>query len=225
MKPQSERTIASMEPAGRGPAGSRVRIGFDDGSSLELPHELAIGLGWHPGDRVSDREVERARRRGEAVEAREHALRLLEYQARTRSELRHRLERAGYRPPAVRFALHWCAARGFLDDRRFAEAWLASRLTRPEYGSYRLRHELIQRGINPALAQELVEAALPPETELERAVEAARRYWRRKGKAETLSPQEALKLSRYLAGRGFPYATVREAVRQLGGELLPEETP
>jgi|GEM_PF-4308309 len=68
MKPQSERTIASMEPAGRGPAGSRVRIGFDDGSSLELPHELAIGLGWHPGDRVSDREVERARRRGEAVE-------------------------------------------------------------------------------------------------------------------------------------------------------------
>lgn len=221
------RTIESIEAlSGRGPAGSRVRILFDDGQTLDLPRELLLLLGWQPGEPVTPREAERARRRGEAIEAREHALRLLDHQARTRRELQARLEQAGHTARAVRFALAWCTARGFLDDRRFAETWIASRLSRPEYGSFRIRHELIQRGVDPAVAREMVEAALPPEEELERAVAAARRRLRnRHGSEGPLPPNETLKLSRYLAGRGFPYGIVRQAVESLGGEPLPDEAP
>lgn len=222
--------IASVEPLpGRGPAGRRVRIAFQGGETLDLPAELVAALGWRSGARVSAREAERARKRGEALEAREQALRLLDHQARTRRELEHRLQQAGYGPVPVRFALAWCAARGFLDDRRFAEHWVESRLTRPEYGSFRLREELIQRGIDPSLAREVVEERLPPELELERAVAAAlRRLGRRqapRGPYGRLDPAEAARLGRYLASRGFPYPIVREAVRQAGADSLPDEEP
>lgn len=221
--------IASVEPLpGQGPAGRRVRVAFESGETLDLPAELVTVLGWQSGARVSAREAQRARKRGEALEAREAALRLLDRQARTRRELEHRLRQAGYGPVPVRFALAWCAARGFLDDRRFAEHWLDSRLSRPEYGSLRIRQELVQRGVDPSLAREVVEERLPPELELERAVAAALRRLGRRHPTEpagNLDPAEAARLGRYLASRGFPHPIVREAVRQAGADSLPEEEP
>ena len=225
MATEKELTIETIEAVpGKGPARSRVRVHFNGGEALELPRELVLLLGWGPGERVTAREVERARRRGEALEAREHALRLLDHQARTRHELQARLGQAGYSERAVRFALVWCRLRGFLDDRRFAQSWVASRLSRPEYGSFRICHELIQKGVDAALARAVVAEALPPEEELERAVAAGRRrLGPRRASGEPLSTAESVKLVRYLAGRGFPYAIAREAVARLGGELLPDE--
>mgnify|MGYP001301198182 CR=1 FL=1 len=227
MGTENEVTIETIEALpGKGPAGGRVRIRFTGGEALDLPRDLVLVLGWGPGDRIPSREAERARKRGEALEAREQALRLLDHQSRTRRELQSRLEQAGHSPRAVRFALFWCTARGFLDDRRFAQSWVISRLTRPEYGSFRICHELIQRGVDPALAKAVVEEALPPEEELERAVAAGRRrLGARLGSGEPLSLNESARLIRYLAGRGFPYGIARQAVARLGGEILPDEAP
>ncbi|BAS27648.1 regulatory protein RecX [Limnochorda pilosa] len=223
-------SIAALEPlAGRGAAGRRVRVSFESGEVLDLPVELVAGLGWRPGDRIASREMERARRRGEALEAREHALRLLDHQARTRRELEHRLRQAGHGEGAVRFALAWCSARGFLDDRRFAESWVASRKLRPEHGSFRIRQELAQRGVDASLAREVVEAALPSEEELDRAVAAAHRRLAgrnvTRGPGGRLEQAEAARLGRYLAGRGFPYEIVRGALQRLGAEAFVEEDP
>lgn len=104
-------------------------------------------------------------------------------------------------------------ARGHLNDALFARQWAETRAARG-YGPARLATELRARGVAAALVKAALEC-LPPDDELERAREAARRRLAalRRGQRE----RAAGRLRDYLLRRGFGAAVVARVVRELLG--------
>ena len=112
-------------------------------------------------------------------------------------------------------------AAGYLDDRKFCEAFIRSRLQRKAHGRARIERELRVRGLNPKLVREELEKAYPPEAELEPLQHALERKLR-----SLAPPMDAKKLSRlynHLLRRGFPGETIRLALRRrLKMEMYPD---
>lgn len=87
----------------------------------------------------------------------EAAARFLEARSRSVAEVRRRLTRTGYRADLVDGAIERLLALGILDDRAFAEAWIASRDRAHPRGERALRQELALKGIDRAIVDGLLE--------------------------------------------------------------------
>ena len=87
----------------------------------------------------------------------EAAARFLEARSRSIAEVRRRLIRTGYRAELVDGAIERLLALGILDDRAFAEAWIASRDRAHPRGERALRQELALKGIDRAIVDGLLD--------------------------------------------------------------------
>ncbi len=143
-------------------------------------------------------------RDGEA--ARERALRLLARREHTRRELTGKLGQRGFDGEVIRHTLDDLEAEGLLDERRFAEGFVRSRLDRGQ-GPLRIRRELSHRGVDGAVAEEVLgEAGVDWRA---RAREArARRF----GSAVAADRREVARQARFLEQRGFTPDQIRAAL-------------
>lgn len=132
------------------------------------------------------------------------------------AELRQRLLRRGVEPAVADVVLADLSAAGYVDDRRFAVAWVASRGTGKGLGRRRLRQELRQKGVDPDEG----EAALSeysPEDELETAMEVASRRLRQYPPATNGDERtrQRHRLAQFLQRRGFDWDTTKTAINRL----------
>lgn len=127
---------------------------------------------------------------------------LLARREHSRAELRHKLRARGHDPEAVEAALERLGEQGYQDDRRFAEHYVASRVERG-FGPVRIRAELQERGVDPDLGREALEAHRGRWPEL---AEEARR--RRFGAEAPADPRAWQRQARFLQYRGFDAALV-----------------
>jgi regulatory protein len=87
----------------------------------------------------------------------QYALRALGGRAQSTGELRERLRRRAAEPGDVEDVLRQLKERGYLDDRRFAEGFAASRLSNDKFGKTRVIQDLRQRRVAPAMAERTVQ--------------------------------------------------------------------
>lgn len=101
---------------------------------------------------------------------------------------------------------------GYLDDTRYAERIIESRLARKPYGRLYLLSLLQQAGINKSTAQNTLERLFDPEEELKQAL----RFLKRHGE-KGAAPKRLYAL---LERRGFTRSTVFRALREEYGSHL-----
>lgn len=133
-------------------------------------------------------------------------MKLLSGRRYTKVALDEKLRALGYAREAVDDALHECERRRYLDDRTFAALYVKGVLDRKPVGRLRLVEELIRRGVDQALAAEVVDAADGGEDErIDRAI----------AKCEVLRPHEgAMTLARRLERLGFDAPAIARALRR-----------
>jgi regulatory protein len=111
-------------------------------------------------------------------------------------------------------------ARGYVDDRAFAAVWAESRARDRSFGRQRLLDELRARGIARPLAEVAIARAFEDTDELTRAQQAAARrlvILRRR-----TPEQAARRLHDYLRRRGYPGDVVRQVLRALCRDAVPD---
>lgn len=140
------------------------------------------------------------------------ALGLLESRARTRLELRQRLERRGFEVGAIERALDRLTAVGLVDDEAFARDLASNRVERG-VDAPRIVIELKDRGIAPDLAARVAGESAPQSDRVERCRELAEdRLSRLRG----LRPEvQYRRLAAYLVRRGYPGDVVENVVGEL----------
>jgi regulatory protein len=191
------------------PRRSAVRMRLDDGRELLLP--LEAGLGLHAGDGLTAERAHELEGVARRWELRERAVRLLAVRARGREELRLRLRRHGYPDAEIAECMADLEARGYLDDRAFAEAFVRDRVRFRPRSRRRLEAELRARGVDAETAVAVVAAESSPEAERELARRLAARWSPRDGE----DPRAARRrLAGRLARRGFPGELIREVVEE-----------
>ena len=88
-----------------------------------------------------------------ATGAEKHALGLLARAEQSRFLLSGKLERRGCTTKAINLALDFLESEGLLDDRRFAEAWLRSRVGKASLSPSKLALGLRNRGIEEGVVK------------------------------------------------------------------------
>ncbi|HEV2473130.1 MAG TPA: regulatory protein RecX [Chthonomonadales bacterium] len=144
------------------------------------------------------------------AQTREIALRYLEYAPRTRAQMLRRLQRAGCLEEEIEMVLGELELKGWLNDRAFAEQWVADRADRLKYGKSRLAVELRKQGIEPELLESAL-SAITPDQESQRALAMAN-VWIRKASTTSndLGPAEQRRLFGFLQRRGFSAETITQ---------------
>lgn len=144
------------------------------------------------------------------------ALRILARRDHSLEELRRKLIERGYGREETQSSLNECLRLGYLDDERFAHAYLRQ-LQRKGYGINGIRHKLYSRGI----AREIVESCTirhcTDAVELEVCRKALAKKTKHPGKYQSVRDLRP-KLQRFLIGRGFSpsivYQVLKDAIDQ-----------
>jgi len=197
--------ITALQPQRRDKR--RVSVFLDGNYLFGLSHDTVAALGLSVGREVDRADLDRIAREEQLYEARQYAFLLLSYKARTTSELRQRLTRKGYSPDVISHTLQRLTELKMIDDAGFARRFTEDRVTIGHKGKWRIRGELLKRGV----AKEHIEDALataPDETAAAR--EVAEKYLSRNRRLEP----DVLKRRLYalLARRGFSPDTIRKVM-------------
>ena len=146
--------------------------------------------------------------RGTTLSLKGRALRLLSAREQTRAELERKLAPHAETPEQLAQVLDELQAKDFISEARVIESVIHRRAAR--FGTARVRHELLAKGLGAELVMEAVQRLKT--TELERA----REVWRKKFESTPGDPAPdtaaRLKQMRFLAARGFGTEVVRRVV-------------
>ncbi|NTU71927.1 MAG: regulatory protein RecX [Coriobacteriia bacterium] len=188
-----------------GPGSKARRLVFSDGEDPRTTSAIAAReIGLVEGAEIERAEVEASLAEVEYDLARERALRLLGYREHSAHELLAKLLDTGYPRHIAQSVADRFVEVSLIDDERFAEAWVRSRVS-AGYGPRRIARELKLKGISDALIETALAESQPHEHEVEQACVALR------GRRAT-NKREREKLIRRLVTRGFSLATALEAV-------------
>jgi regulatory protein len=196
-----------------GPGSKARRLVFDDGLDPRMTSAAAVKeLGLVPEMDISREAVERSLSEVEPALAKDRALRLLGYREHSAAELRRKLLENGYPHDLSHAITQRYVDVELVDDRRFASSWTRSRVA-AGYGSRRIKQELVQRGIDPELIDEVMADAIDPDDEVARARRAL-------GRRAAVNRAGRDKLVRRLVSRGFSLSVALRAL-----ETDDEDTP
>lgn len=200
--------IKAIEPT-RSPNG-KLRLRFEDDSSLLVFPSVIGDLGLYPGMELSTEELSTLRSSAAQASARERAVRIVSASSVTEKELLHRLRAKGEQDSYARGAVDWLKELELLDDRRAAEQIVASGLSKG-YGEARLRQLLYEKGVPRELWQEAL--ADLPEAEVGIQAFLSKRF---RGKQPDRAEQK--RATDALLRRGYRWSDIRRAMEHYGSQ-------
>ena len=188
----------------------RARIWVDGEFWAEIDADVAAERGLREGVALGLEELEEVRVAGERALAMNRALHFLGYRARSRREVRERLQRYGYGEETVEVVVGRLEELGYLDDEEFARA--AAREKARRYGPRRVLGELRRSGVDAELAQGVVDDEFAQRSQREEARSLAARRYNRGG-----SDAEARRVYGFLMRRGYSAEVCAEVAREYRG--------
>ena len=136
----------------------------------------------------------------------DQALSLLSHREHSKKELITKLKTRGNTEEEINVAIEQLENMNYLNDERFAEIFVRSRLSKP-LGASRIQQELVQKGISSELAKIAIEEANADWFELAKQLKE-----RKFGTAVSTDFKEKAKQSRYLQYRGFDFEQIKYAI-------------
>lgn len=197
--------ITALQPQERNKR--RLSVFLDGVFLFGLSRETVVALGLREGMEVDRAKLDSIAREEQLHEARQYAFLLLNYKARTAAELEKRLVRKGFGPEIVAATLERLTELKMIDDAGYARQFAEDRVNIGHKGKWRVRGELLKRGV----AREHIEEALasaPDETEAAR--EVAEKYLSRNRRLEPAVLRR--RLYALLARRGFSPDTIQKVM-------------
>ncbi|MBN2284833.1 MAG: RecX family transcriptional regulator [Tissierellales bacterium] len=193
----------------------RVSIYIDNQFAFGLDSDTSVQCGLFEGQEIDDEFLHSVIVEEEHHKALNAALNLLSYQQRTLHEIDERLKAKGYDEGIIGIILDKLVEVGYLNDEKYVADFIRDKIKLKKYGSLKIRHQLMNRGID----QELISNGLEKIEELE-MLNNAKTLIRKK--AVTLKDLEEHKkkarLYRYLAGKGYDYPLIHKAINEFNEE-------
>ncbi len=199
----------------RTPQGDVTAAVFSDGSSISVHPEVALEFSIRIGIEFSEAQRDEILLRSAAFAARDKGVEYLARREHSASELILKLRKKDYDNDTARAAVELLKERGYVDDRRFAQMWVASRLKKHPEGRSSLAAGLARKGVAREIASEVLEQQVPDELENDALARSLAKYIR----TRSADPKKVLN---HLLRRGFRYADIKR--HMAGLEEYSEET-
>ena len=188
----------------------RYSIYLDGKYSFSLSENELIQSGIRIGREYTQAELEDLQQVAVLDKANMRALDYLSRRQRSEWEIRDNLKRKDYESPVIDITLNKLSDYGYIDDTKFAQAWISNRRTLKPTSLRRLRQELMQKHVS----KEAIESALQTDEgdekgALKEVVDKKRQQSRY---------QDDQKLIAYLLRQGFNYGDVKDVLSGAAGD-------
>lgn len=192
----------------------RVSIYLDGAFAFGLDKEVSLKHNLHEGDELEESVIDEILLMEERTRAKQKALALLAYRARSVEELRKKLKEKDFSERTIDRVIDDFLQVGLLDDRQFASAYVHSRMLQKPMGKRLLRQELFSKGIDEEEAEKAVEEVYSDLSEVNVAKDLVqRRIQKSKMGGEEMKKQKK-KLSQFLLRRGFDWGVISEVLQE-----------
>jgi regulatory protein len=138
------------------------------------------------------------------------------YQDRCIMEVRGKLEDLGVEGDTIASLVEKLVEQGFLDEKRFVDAFVRGRFLIKKWGKVRIRQELKLRGISEDLVREGI-SMIEPDQYIEVLNSLVERKWQATKESDAFLKKG--KVQRFLLFRGFEYDLVRESLDRIRTQL------
>lgn len=191
--------ITKIESQKRRP--NRKSIYVDGKFAVGVDEEVLFSFNLKEGMEITTPLLEKLIHVEEKRKLKERAFNLLSYRARSKKELIDRLKQKETDPQLINEVINELSAVELINDFEFAQSWVSER--GKLYGPFRLRNELIKKGI----AKEIIDQVLDEFNEVEVANKLAAKWINRH---KNLAPKVLeRRLFGFLARRGISYDTIK----------------
>lgn len=200
--------ITDIEPQRK---KDRVNIYIDNKFAFGLSLELKYIYDLQIDKEINDDFIEDVLKEEEARKAINVALNFLSYRQRSEREIRNKLKEKGYEENYVERAISFCKDQNYIDDKVFAENFVKDKINLNNFGTLRLKRELMLKGID----EDTIESVLVEDNndEYERALEIATK------KYPTYKDDDRNKTYRKLGGflqrKGYSFDIVNKILKEL----------
>lgn len=184
----------------------RYSVYIDEKFSFALSETELLRLGIYSGQELTQKELEGLKDDSVRDKARYQALGQLSRRQRSEWELRDYLKRKEYSPEVIHSVTEQLAQYGYVDDKKFAAAWVANRRLLKPISSRKLRMELKQKRVSEEIIDETLAEDETDETVVLRELVQKKR--------QQTKYQDDLKLMQYLARQGFNYDDIKSAMQK-----------
>ncbi|MBW7572629.1 regulatory protein RecX [Caproiciproducens faecalis] len=152
--------ITAVEPRRKG-----LSALFLDGEfALNIDTETLLKSGFRTGREISDEQLHELILESDSRRAGEKALYLLEHRSHSQKELADKISRVTTRE-AAEAAAHHMAELGLVNDEEYARSLAGELFRRKAYSASRVRRELLQKGIDEELVEQILEENTPDPVE------------------------------------------------------------
>lgn len=187
-------------------AREKLRVRFDDGTSLLVPVSVVTELRLCAGLELSEAALQSLRDSCALASAKERAVRIASASAVSQRELERRLVRKGESEEHAQEAVKWLSDLRLLDDRQVAEQIVRSGAAKG-YGAARIRQMLFEKRVPRELWDEAL-AALPTQDD------AIDEFLRRRFRGKTPDRAECKRATDALLRRGHSWSDIRRALER-----------
>ncbi len=143
--------------------------------------------------------------------AKDYAFRLLAFCPRTRKEIKDKLSQRSYSPDTIAQVLEMMATYNYVNDREYASLWIQNCIKIKPLGRWRIKQELLAKGIHSDFIDEAIVTLLDEETEYSMARSLIDRKAKFRG-------DNIRKIFDYLRRRGFSKEIINRIVREVKQE-------
>lgn len=182
----------------------RYSVYIDGSFNFALSETELLRLGLHCGQELTPDELESLKDDSVRDKARYQALGQLSRRMRSEWELRDYLKRKEYAPEVIETVIEWLGEYGYVDDKKFAEAWVSNRRLLKAISSRRLRQELHQKRVSDEVIDEVLAQDQTDEKQVLRDLVERKRKQSRY--------QDNIKLMQYLSRQGFDYQDIKSTL-------------
>ncbi len=199
--------ITALEPRRK----SLSALFIDGEFAMNIDTETMLKSGFKLGRELTDEQLHELIQSSESRRASEKALYLLEHRSHSQKELADKISRVTTREAAEQAAQHMVDI-GLVNDEEYARSLAANLLVSKGFSASRTQQELLQKGIDKELAQQIIEEIAPDPVEKITAL-IHKKYIRtlndEKGRRRSIAALQRL---------GFRWDDIRTALNQLNNE-------
>ncbi len=207
----AEHTISALVPVTA--KGEAVQIYFDGVPWRITPRAVIKEMGLQVGASYQTELLRESVCETERRFAMDMAFRMISYRARSRQELQERLTRKRFSAESIEWVLEKLLNSGYLNDTTFIRMWIRDRMELKGYGRYRIRSELLAKGVDTETVNRELDSIYPAADEKATATELlTARISHYSGLEESVQRR---RLRQFLLRRGYSGTTAQKAVSDL----------
>ena len=183
----------------------RYSIYVDEKYAFSLSESELLNLGLKIGQEFSKEELEELKQTAVLDKAYDRALNLIARRLRSEWEIREYLKRKDYTPALIDTIVNKLSIRGYVDDAKFAEAWVRNRRLLKPTARRRLVQELRAKRVPNEIIDQVLVADETDELQVLRVLVE---------KKKSRYPDK-LKFMQYLARQGYNYDDIKAVLEEL----------